>query len=48
MSREHVSTEFNCRRISVIVHRSVRDWSKSIGGGGDGPEHLEMWLIKNT
>ena len=27
-----------------------RDWSKSIrgGGGGGGPEHLEMWLIKNT
>ena len=24
----------------------IRDWSKSIGGGG--PEHLEMWLIKNT
>ena len=24
-----------------------RDWSKSIGGGR-GPEHLEMWLIKNT
>ena len=27
----------------------IRDWSKSIGeGGGGGPEHLEMWLIKNT
>ena len=25
-----------------------RDWSKSMGGGGGGPEHLEMWLIKNT
>ena len=25
---------------------SIRDWSKRIGGGG--PEHLEMWLIKNT
>ena len=25
MSREHVSMEFNCRRISVIVHRSVSD-----------------------
>ena len=25
-----------------------RDWSKSIGGGRGGPEHLEMWLIKNT
>ena len=25
----------------------LRDWSKSIGGGG-GPEHLEIWLIKNT
>ena len=24
----------------------IRDWSKSIGGGG--PEHLEMWLVKNT
>ena len=24
---------------------NIRDWSKSIGGG---PEHLEMWLIKNT
>ena len=28
---------------------NFRDWSKSIGGGGGGgPEHLEMWLIKNT
>ena len=27
-------------------HVLIRDWSKSIGGGG--PEHLEMWLIKNT
>ena len=25
-----------------------RDWSKSIGGGGGWPEHLEMWLLKNT
>ena len=23
-----------------------RDWSKKYRGGG--PEHLEMWLIKNT
>ena len=30
------------------VHIGLRDWSKSIGGGGGGPEHLEMWLIKNT
>ena len=32
----------------TVLH--VRDWSKSIGGGGwgGGPEHLEMWLIKNT
>ena len=22
--------------------QNVRDWSKSIGGGGGGPEHLEM------
>ena len=27
-------------------YERLRDWSKSIGGGG--PEHLEMWLIKNT
>ena len=30
---------------------TIRDWSKSMvgggGGGGDGPDHLEMWLIKN-
>ena len=26
----------------------IRDWSKSVRGGGGGPEHLEMWLIKNT
>ena len=28
----------------------IRDWSKSMGGGGGrgGPEHLEIWLIKNT
>ena len=25
MSREDVSTEFNCRQISVIVHRSASD-----------------------
>ena len=25
MSREYVSTEFNCRRISVIVHCSASD-----------------------
>ena len=25
MSRQYVSTEFDCRRISVIVHRSVSD-----------------------
>ena len=25
MSREYVSTEFTCRRISVIVHRSSFD-----------------------
>ena len=25
MCREYVSTEFNCRRISVIVHRSASD-----------------------
>ena len=25
MSMEYVSTEFNCRRISVIVHRSSGD-----------------------
>ena len=25
MSREKVSTEFDCRRISVIVHRSASD-----------------------
>ena len=25
VSREHVSMEFNCRRISVIAHRSVSD-----------------------
>ena len=25
MSREKVSTEFDCRRISVVVHRSVSD-----------------------
>ena len=24
------------------------DWSKNIGGGGGGSEHLEVWLIKNT
>ena len=25
MSREYVSTEFYCRRISVIVHRPISD-----------------------
>ena len=27
-------------------NKLLRDWSKSIGGGG--PEHWEIWLIKNT
>ena len=27
---------------------TLRDSSKSMGGGGGGPEQLEMWLIKNT
>ena len=31
-----------CREILYML---IRDWSKSIGWG---PEHLEMWLIKNT
>ena len=30
----------------LLAETVFRDWSKSIGGGG--PEHLEMWLIKNT
>ena len=30
----------------LICCRVFRDWSKSIRVGG--PEHLEMWLIKNT
>ena len=31
----------------VIRNFSIfRDWSKSMGGSG--PEHLEMWWIKNT
>ena len=39
----------NKLRISNSEKLGVRDWSKSIGGGGEGgPEHLEMWLIKNT
>ena len=34
------------KRQYCSVKKSVRDWSKSIGGRG--PEHLEIWLIKNT
>ena len=37
--------------VSLATHQLivyVRDWSKSIGGGGGGPEHLEIRLIKNT
>ena len=33
---------------SNLTGLTFRDWSKSIGGGGGGPENLEMWLIKNT
>ena len=35
-------------RGAYIWRGDLRDWSKSIGGGGSGPELLEMWLIKNT
>ena len=35
---------------AIHIRFSLRDWSKSMGGGGRGcgPEHLEIWLIKNT
>ena len=34
---------------AFVGNEELRDWSKSIGGGGmGGPEHLEMWLLKNT
>ena len=36
-------TRIRCCR--EILYMLIRDWSKSIGWG---PEHLEMWLIKNT
>ena len=39
---------FQTNPVGVELFSYVRDWSKSIGGGGVGPEHLEMWLIKNT
>ena len=34
--------------LNVSKLAMIRDWSKSIGGGRGGPEHLEIWLIKNT
>ena len=36
------------RQTGPVTATDLRDWSKSIGGGGGRPEHLEMWLIKNT
>ena len=35
-----------CISASPFKIWTFRDWPKSIEGGG--PEHLEMWLIKNT
>ena len=42
------SHRFRLLQLSLLASSFsiIRDWSKSIGGGG--PEHLEMWLIKNT
>ena len=34
--------------IKEIILQTIRDWSKSMGGRGGGPEHLEMWWVKNT
>ena len=32
-----------------LAHRLIKGLVKKYrGGGGGGPEHLEMWLIKNT
>ena len=39
--------ELNTHNVEIGLGHLVRDWSKSMGGGG-GPEHLEMWLIKDT
>ena len=33
---------------AFVGNEELRDWSKSIGGGGGGPGHLEMGLIKKT
>ena len=38
-------TSEQCNLLDDCEKSQLRDWSKSIGGGG-GPEHLEMWLIK--
>ena len=45
-----ISSMLKEKQSSMGQHFSkmLRDWSKSIRGGGGGPEHLEMWLIKNT
>ena len=43
--RSAISIDLECM-MKVNKPQLFRDWSKSIGGGG--PEHLEMWLIKNT
>ena len=44
------SPPFFCHNLhqSTLTLLHIRDRSKSIGRGGSGPEHLEMWLIKNA
>ena len=32
----------------LFVFLLIKDWSKSTGGGGGGPEHFEMRWLENT
>ena len=45
-SRRHRASFILQANVKNILKRTLRDWSKSIEGGGW--EHLEMWWIKTT
>ena len=40
--------EINAQERETFQNKGNLGLVKKYGGGGGGPEHLEMWLIKNT